>query len=104
MTAAGFITSLEAALGQMQARSRLQFCDKTILDGLAAIVGEGKDAPDFIEPGAVAATAAAYAIERFRDQPGAIGRARLSDSQGVDLDDPGMAFLASAVATVALPV
>lgn len=97
-----FIAKLEGALVAMQVRSRANFGDKTILDGLKAIVEASKKADTKAEFGHRSAAAAAEALAQFHDRPSQIGRARLAERKGIGLDDPGMVFLARAVDTARL--
>lgn len=90
------VTGLESALGAMQLRSRAQFGDKTILDGLRAVIEACRSAADMDDLGTRAATAA-RAVAAYRDKPSQIGRARLAEGRGIGLDDPGMVALANAI-------
>lgn len=81
----------------MQARSRAQFGDKTILDGILAVTRATTAATDFETFGRSAAKATETALAEFRGKPCRIGRARLSAQGGVGIDDPGMVFLREAL-------
>lgn len=95
-----FIPKLDAALVAMQARSRANFGDKTILDGLKAVVESNRGVTTTAELGGKAAAAAAAAVVEFQNSPSQIGRARLAERKGVGLDDPGMVFLTHVIETM----
>ena len=81
---------LRAAFEMMRTRGKASLGDKTVLDVLdaAASATEGRDDG----PAALAAARAAVAetMDRMRDQPAKIGRARIFGEKSVGLDDPGM--------------
>lgn len=82
----------------MMARGKASPGDKTVLDSLLAIEQAiaGLDAPD--AQIAAARSAAAAAIDAFRDKPNKIGRARVYADRSIGLDDPGMAAVAAMLA------
>ena len=91
---------LAGAVTAMQARGKAEFGDKTVLDALdatrAAITG-------LDDPAAMldaAATATDTALDRFRDQPNKVGRARIFAEKSIGLDDPGMLALKEMVAAL----
>ncbi|WP_295813494.1 dihydroxyacetone kinase subunit L [uncultured Nitratireductor sp.] len=82
-----------AARDAMMARGKGNLGDKSVLDSLDAVAEALRDTPrgDMID---TAITAAAESIERFRDQPSKLGRARMFGEKSVGLADPGqLAFL-----------
>ena len=81
---------LSGALEAMMLRGKASLGDKTVLDAIDAARAEigGLD-----DPAAIAAAAdrgVAAALERFRDQPNKVGRARIFGERSIGLDDPGM--------------
>ena len=95
-----FLRHLQPALETMQSRSRARFGDKTILDGLKAMVERGKGSTTLAEFGSRAADGVDGALVEFRGRPSQIGRARLSENMGVGLDDPGMVVLSQVIASL----
>lgn len=93
-----FAAHLSEAIAAAQARSQARPGDKTVLDALEAIAGEARGAETLAQLGERAAKACEQTILAFRDRPSRIGRARLAESGGVGLDDPGMVALGHAVA------
>jgi dihydroxyacetone kinase-like protein len=81
---------LEGAFEAMRARGKASLDDKTVLDALhaAAEATKGLDDPAAIL--AAARKAVAETMDRFRDQPAKIGRARIFGEKSIGLDDPGM--------------
>jgi len=80
---------LTAARDAMIARGGAKLGDKTVLDALDALAGAvtGLDQPQL----RVAALAAGPAVlERFRELPCQIGRARMFAEKSKGMDDPGM--------------
>jgi dihydroxyacetone kinase len=80
---------LAKARDAMIARGGAKLGDKTVLDALDAMARaiDGLDQPTLRE----AALAAGPAVlERFRDRPCQIGRARMFAEKSVGIDDPGM--------------
>lgn len=88
---------LESARDAMLARGGANLGDKTVLDGIDAVVvaTRGSDAPDAIVQ--AAGDAARGALESFRDKPNKIGRARMFADGSKGLDDPGMLALARVI-------
>lgn len=85
---------LRGALEAMKKRGKAELGNKTVLDALdaAATATEGFDEPAAILDAAKAAVSAT--MDRMRDTPAQIGRARIFGDRSVGLDDPGMvAFL-----------
>lgn len=93
LSAAEFISAMRDALTTMQSRSGAQFGDKTVLDGLKAILDAAGDATDFEDLGLRSGQALSACLEEFRGRPSSVGRARLAPNRGVGLDDPGMVVL-----------
>ncbi len=82
---------LAGALAAMQARGKAELGDKTVLDTIdaaGAALGTAEHDPAAMLAAAAAATD--QALDRFRDQPSKIGRARIFAEKSVGLDDPGM--------------
>ena len=81
---------LRAAFEMMRTRGKASLGDKTVLDPLeAAATGtEGCDTGPAVL--AAAREAVAATMERMRDQPAKIGRARIFGEKSVGMDDPGM--------------
>ncbi len=81
---------LGGAVAAMQARGKASLGDKTVLDALDDV----RAAVDGVEePGALveaATTAIDQTLDRFRDQPNKVGRARIFGEKSIGLDDPGM--------------
>ena len=81
---------LDGALEAMMLRGKASLGDKTVLDAIAAARAEIGALDD---PAAIAVAAdrgAAAALDRFRDQPNKVGRARIFGDRSIGLDDPGM--------------
>jgi dihydroxyacetone kinase-like protein len=81
---------LRGAFEAMQKRGKAELGNKTVLDTLdaAATATEGLDDPAAILAAAKKATA--ETMDRMRDRPAQIGRARIFADKSVGLDDPGM--------------
>ena len=81
---------LGGALEAMMLRGKASLGDKTVLDTIDAARSEiaGLDDPAAIV--AAADKGAARALDRFRDQPNKVGRARIFGDKSIGLDDPGM--------------
>jgi dihydroxyacetone kinase-like protein len=81
---------LAGAFEAMRARGKASLGDKTVLDvvNAAAEATKGLDDPAAIL--AAARQAAAETMDRFRNEPAKIGRARIFAEKSVGLDDPGM--------------
>lgn len=81
---------LRAACDAIMARGKAALGDKTVLDALDAA---GTAATGRTEPGdilAASASAVDATMDRMRDMPAKIGRARIFGDRSVGLDDPGM--------------
>ena len=80
---------LEGAREAMMARGGAKLGDKTVLDALGALVHaiDGLDQPALRDKALGAGPAV---LERFRDLPCQIGRARMFADKSVGIDDPGM--------------
>lgn len=85
---------LEAARDAMLARGGANLGDKTVLDGLDAIAAAIKGVDNSEDMTGAAVAAARDALDRFRDQPNRIGRARMFEEGSKGLDDPGMLAVA----------
>jgi hypothetical protein len=96
-TAAEFTSAMREALAVMQSRSGAQFGDKTVLDGLKAMLDSAGEPVDFAILRQRIEVAIAECVEKFRDRPTSAGRARLAPNRSVGLDDPGMIVLLRAV-------
>ncbi|MFN4158057.1 MAG: dihydroxyacetone kinase subunit L [Gemmobacter sp.] len=81
---------LTAAFEMMRSRGKAELGDKTVLDTLhaAATATEGLTDPAQILAAAQAAVTAT--MDRMRDHPARIGRARIFGDKSMGLDDPGM--------------
>jgi dihydroxyacetone kinase-like protein len=83
-------TILTGARDAMMARGKGALGDKSVLD----IVDEvAKATAGLGEPGAIVAAAeaaAATTLDRYRDMPAKLGRARMFGEKSIGLDDPGM--------------
>ncbi len=81
---------LAGALDAMTLRGKASLGDKTVLD---AIEGARAEVGVLEEPSAIVAAAGAgvvAAMDRYRDQPNKVGRARIFGDKSIGLDDPGM--------------
>ncbi|WP_077001226.1 DAK2 domain-containing protein [Variovorax sp. KK3] len=74
----------------LSARGGAALGDKTMLDALDAIARAIAAAKDGDDLRATARTAAAGALDAFRDKPNRIGRARMFAEKSMGMDDPGM--------------
>ena len=81
---------LAGAFEAMRARGKASLGDKTVLDvvNAAAEATKGLDDPAAIL--AAARQAVAATMDRFRNEPAKIGRARIFAEKSIGLDDPGM--------------
>lgn len=79
-----------AARDQIQARGKADLGGKTVLDSLDAIVKAtaGKVELDDVRDAAVAAVD--IALDKYRERPATMGRARMFGEKSKGLDDPGM--------------
>lgn len=100
--AAGELSGLVAtARDAMIARGGASLGDKTVLDSLDAIAGALQGAETSQDAAKTAATAAAEALDAFRDKPNRIGRARMFGDQTIGHDDPGMLAIKALSAAIA---
>ncbi len=81
---------LRGAFDTMSARGKASLGDKTVLDVLdaSAAATEGVNDPSAILRAALVATQ--ETMDRLRDKPAQIGRARIFGEKSIGLDDPGM--------------
>ena len=79
-----------AARDVMMARGRANLGDKTVLDGLDALVTATAALDNSAAIAAASVQATREALTRFRGLPCRIGRARMFAERSVELDDPGM--------------
>jgi dihydroxyacetone kinase-like protein len=81
---------LAGAFEAMRTRGKASLGDKTVLD----VVNAAAEATEGLDDPAAILTAARQAVtetmDRFRDQPAKIGRARIFAEKSMGLDDPGM--------------
>jgi dihydroxyacetone kinase len=75
---------------QMMARGGAKLGDKTVVDMLDAIATAIAGAATGEHAAAAAKAAAKETLDRFRDQPNRLGRARMFGERTIGLDDPGM--------------
>jgi len=94
-------TLFAAARDVMMARGRANLGDKTVLDGLDALVTAIAALGDSKAIAAASVKAAGDALERFRGVPCRIGRARMFAERSMELDDPGMLAFARLTEAVA---
>ncbi len=79
-----------AARDAMMARGKGELGKKSVLDVLDAVARETCGHDDPAELAAVAKQAVADTLDRFRDLPAGLGRARMYGDASRGLDDPGM--------------
>jgi len=84
---------LSAVIETLSARGGANLGDKTVLDGLQAIVVSLQTAADEDRLLAAARDAVQRALDEFRDRPNRIGRARMFAERTIGMDDPGMVAL-----------
>jgi hypothetical protein len=94
------VPALREALSTMQTRSGAQFGDKTVLDGLKAMLDAARDASDLAALKHRFEGAISECIVEFRDRPTSVGRARLAPNKSVGLDDPGTVVLLRTIQTI----
>jgi dihydroxyacetone kinase-like protein len=84
---------LDGAREAMQMRGKAELGDKTVLDALDAAAKKttGIDKPKAIKEAAISAVD--ETMDKFRDRPAKIGRARIFGDKSIGLDDPGMLAL-----------
>lgn len=92
---------LAAARDAMAARGGAKLGDKTVLDSLEMIVGEVRGASDVTRIRERAVAGALAALERFRNEPCRMGRARMFGDRSIGVDDPGMLAIARLTEAVA---
>ncbi len=81
---------LRAAFELMRTRGKAELGDKTVLDTLDAAATAAQGCNDPAACLAAMRTAVDDMMERMRDQPAKIGRARIFGDKSIGLDDPGM--------------
>lgn len=79
-----------AARDAMMARGKGELGQKSVLDVLDALARKTSGYDDPAELAAVAEQAVADTLDRFRDLPAGLGRARMYGDASRGLDDPGM--------------
>ena len=97
----GMSALFAAARDTMMARGGASLGDKTVLDGLDALVTATSG---LNEPGAIAdasVKAMHEVLARFHGRPCRIGRARMFAEKSIELEDPGMLALARLTEAVA---
>ena len=83
-------TLLAGARDAMMARGKGALGDKSVLDMLDTLAEACSGSDDPLELRVRADEAATAALERFRELPSKLGRARMFGDKSVGLDDPGM--------------
>jgi dihydroxyacetone kinase-like protein len=81
---------LTGARDAMMARGRGSLGDKSLLDAVDAVAGATAGLEDPVAILAAADRATNQALDRFREQPNKLGRARMFGAKSIGLDDPGM--------------
>ncbi len=81
---------LAGAFEAMRTRGKASLGDKTVLDVVNATAEATKGLDDPTEILAAARAAVAETMDRFRNEPAKIGRARIFAEKSMGLDDPGM--------------
>jgi len=92
---------LNAAKEAMMGRGGASIGDKTVVDSLDAVADAIEGVCDLHEIRTKTVAAARDVLERLRDKPCRVGRARMFAEKSVGIDDPGMlafARLAEAIA------
>lgn len=84
---------LMAAFEMMRTRGKADLGDKTVLDALHAAATATTGLSDPADIRAAARNAVTATLDRMRDHPARIGRARIFGEKSVGLDDPGMRAL-----------
>lgn len=92
---------LAKARDAMMARGGAGLGDKTVLDALDAVASAIAGVDDAGDAGQRAVLAAGDALDRFRQKPNKVGRARMFAEATIGLDDPGMLAFARLCAAVA---
>lgn len=93
---------LIAARDAMMARGGAKLGDKTVLDAIDGAARAAESASDEAAQRAVAG--ASEALERLRDAPCKIGRARMFAEKSIGSDDPGMLAFVHLAEAMARPV
>ncbi len=93
--------ALAEAVDTMFARGGAKPGDKTVLDGLVAVAAGLNGSNNAEDAGARARQAAHDALDRFRNRPCRMGRAKFYAERSVGLDDPGMLALALLIDAIA---
>jgi dihydroxyacetone kinase-like protein len=91
---------VETAMNAMITRGGANLGDKTVLDGLNAIQEATKDGDQPNELVEAATIAVIETLDKFRNQPCRIGRARVYGDKSVGMDDPGMVAIARMVDSI----
>jgi dihydroxyacetone kinase-like protein len=81
---------LAGAAEAMKARGKAELGDKTVIDAIDAAAKAVAGLDDGRAILAAAGAAVDDVIERMRDQPNRVGRARIWAEKSIGLDDPGM--------------
>ncbi len=81
---------IDAVVQAMAARGKASLGDKTVVDTLDAIARAAEGQSEAGQLRDAAARAVDTTLDRFRDQPNRIGRARIFAERSVGIDDPGM--------------
>jgi dihydroxyacetone kinase-like protein len=81
---------LAGAAEAMKARGKAELGDKTVIDAIDAAAKAVAGLDDGQAILAAAGAAVDDVIERMRDQPNRVGRARIWAEKSIGLDDPGM--------------
>lgn len=87
---------LKATLDALMVRGGASLGDKTVLDALDALICALESEP-MAHWSHIAPRAVSDALDKFRQQPNKIGRARMFAERSVGLDDPGMVAFAHLV-------
>jgi phosphoenolpyruvate---glycerone phosphotransferase subunit DhaL len=99
---AGDVSDLVAlARDAMIARGKAELGGKTVLDSLDAVAAATAGLTDPGEVAEAAVTAARDAMDRFRDKPATVGRARIFAEKSKGMDDPGMLAMTAIVEALA---
>lgn len=85
---------LAAARDAMLARGGAKLGDKTVIDALDAIAQATRGIEDGASLARAASASAGEALDRFRNEPCRMGRARMFGDKSRGMDDPGMLALA----------
>jgi hypothetical protein len=91
---------LDAAVERMSSRGGANLGDKTVLDGLAAISHSLRRCEDDVLFPSTAKIAVRETLQKYKDEPSKIGRARIAAERSKGIDDPGMYALYLAVKAI----